>query len=486
MTKEKKILLNYILYIIVGIIICFIGITGVFADTTVDTSQFFTVTGRKWSAGSLEFSSDPSFNNDWLLNAYNVTGGIYTPPNSYDYIEFSYFEHNTSQFNPCNSSGKFTAEFNLLFTSATFNQYVSSVKWGNDSCSIQERNQDGTMKISCVASPSSNNYTDIFVYYNDIQGTATSSLYISRNIAITCGLNTDAIINNDNANTQNIINNNSQNTQDIIDNQNQNTQDMIDSQKVCSPTKKESTKRYSSAYYSNPDNNIFANAGNTSWGWGETNTIGSVNTMSGTVKIVWEKITSSTQYGSPQFRLYTNEITQTESTPLTDSGSTILENVNNSTIKIAFKAGIGNRYKWEIYSEECKNGNQVLDDSINNLNDTLNDDTVDDNNIASSFEDFNDFLDDNSTITQLLTLPITLYTAILNNVNGSCSPFNLGALYGENLILPCINVSQYLGSTLWNMIDIIISGFAIFAISKKMIKVFNNFSSLREGDVIDD
>lgn len=133
--------------------------------------------------------------------------------------------------------------------------------------------------------------------------------------------------------------------------------------------------------------------------------------------------------------------------------------------------------------------NDKLDETnqeLGDINDNLTNSDVDNDNVSSTFDDFNSFLGDNSTITQLITLPITLYTSILNNVSSTCRPFNLGSMYGEELILPCINIGGYLGSTLWGIIDLIISGFAIYAISKKLIKVFNTFSSMKEGDVIDD
>jgi hypothetical protein len=133
----------------------------------------------------------------------------------------------------------------------------------------------------------------------------------------------------------------------------------------------------------------------------------------------------------------------------------------------------------QIISEQQNTTNAVED-----LNDNLTDSDV--TGVEDSFEQFEGFLEDNSTITQLITLPITLYSSILNNVGGSCQPFNLGSLYGENLVLPCVNIGNYLGSTLWGMIDLIISGFAVYFIAKKLIKVFNNFSSMKDGDVIDD
>lgn len=133
----------------------------------------------------------------------------------------------------------------------------------------------------------------------------------------------------------------------------------------------------------------------------------------------------------------------------------------------------------QIISEQQNTTNAVED-----LNDNLTDSDV--TGVEDSFEQFEGFLEDNSTITQLITLPITLYSSVLNNVGGSCQPFNLGSLYGEDLVLPCVNIGNYLGSTLWGMIDLVISGFAVYFIAKKLIKVFNNFSSMKDGDVIDD
>ena len=130
------------------------------------------------------------------------------------------------------------------------------------------------------------------------------------------------------------------------------------------------------------------------------------------------------------------------------------------------------------------NQNQQTNEELSDINDNLTNSDV--TGVEDSFEQFEGFLEDNSTITQLITLPITLYSSILNNIGGSCQPFNLGSLYGENLVLPCVNIGNYLGSTLWGMIDLIISGFAVYFIAKKLIKVFNNFSSMKDGDVIDD
>lgn len=123
-----------------------------------------------------------------------------------------------------------------------------------------------------------------------------------------------------------------------------------------------------------------------------------------------------------------------------------------------------------------------VNSSINDVNNSITDDSVDDPD--SFISQITNMLATNGTITQLITLPITMFTSILNNINGTCSSFNVGNLLGTDLIFPCIDVSTYLGSTLWGVIDVICSGFFVLTIAKKMIKAFNNFSGMKEGDVI--
>lgn len=135
-------------------------------------------------------------------------------------------------------------------------------------------------------------------------------------------------------------------------------------------------------------------------------------------------------------------------------------------------------------TNETNNKLDETNQELGEVNDNITNDEV--GGVEGSFESFDSFISENSTITQLITMPITLYTSILNGLQSTCQPFVLGNLFGTNLTIPCINIGNYLGSTLWSMIDVIISGFAIFSISKKLIKIFNNFSTMKEGDVIDD
>lgn len=129
------------------------------------------------------------------------------------------------------------------------------------------------------------------------------------------------------------------------------------------------------------------------------------------------------------------------------------------------------------YKEELQNVNS----SIQETNDTLTDDTIDGSNTTGTLEDLSEDLPTNSVISDLLLLPVRLFQNILNSINGSCSTFNLGSLYGSNLTLPCINIETLIGSTLWSVIDILFCGAFILVIRKKFVDIFENLTELRNG-----
>lgn len=124
--------------------------------------------------------------------------------------------------------------------------------------------------------------------------------------------------------------------------------------------------------------------------------------------------------------------------------------------------------------------NQAVVNAINETNSTIKDSSVDNDKASSDIETMKGKVANNGTITQLLTLPITLYQAILNSVNGSCSSYSLGSLLGTNLTLPCINLQSYLGSTIWGIIDMVCSGLFILVFRKKMVDIFNHMTSLND------
>lgn len=123
--------------------------------------------------------------------------------------------------------------------------------------------------------------------------------------------------------------------------------------------------------------------------------------------------------------------------------------------------------KLDAIQQEQEQTNTILEDSSTD-------------NPNSDLTNMNNKIATNSSISQILTLPIQLYQNILNSVSGSCSSFSLGALYNHNLTLPCINLQNLLGSTLYGIIDILISGLFILSFRKKMVDIFNHLTSLND------
>lgn len=122
--------------------------------------------------------------------------------------------------------------------------------------------------------------------------------------------------------------------------------------------------------------------------------------------------------------------------------------------------------------------------AVNDVNDSINNDTVSTNTENSSTaESWASQSASDSVVSDMVLMPITLLNAFSSGFSGSCQAYNLGSLYGTDLTLPCINIQNYLGSTLWGIIDVLMSGFLIYGIGKKFVKVFNDFTNLKDSQV---
>ena len=124
----------------------------------------------------------------------------------------------------------------------------------------------------------------------------------------------------------------------------------------------------------------------------------------------------------------------------------------------------------------CKNGNQSISDSINNTNDYLQDDS--DPIISdSALNDVFGRVHFSDPLSYLLTLPTQLINKIVS-MSDTCSPIDLGTLYGVHLTLPCINLENYLGSDLWNILDVILSVGLLSVIFKNFYDTISNLLTL--------
>lgn len=91
----------------------------------------------------------------------------------------------------------------------------------------------------------------------------------------------------------------------------------------------------------------------------------------------------------------------------------------------------------------------------------------------------------NASISDIVLLPVKLLQASVNGLSSnSCSDITLGNLYGTDLTLSCISSSDmttWLGSTLYTIIDILLSFGVILGIRKLVLKIYNTIIFLKEG-----
>lgn len=129
------------------------------------------------------------------------------------------------------------------------------------------------------------------------------------------------------------------------------------------------------------------------------------------------------------------------------------------------------------------NNTGTIATNSSDINNKISDSSIDTNQTTTDTSNWSNMNASDNTITSLLTLPIQLLQAYTNGMSGTCSSFNLGNLFGTNITLPCINIGNLIGNSLWTTIDVLFSGFMIFAIAKKLIKIFNDFTNLRSNQV---
>lgn len=143
-----------------------------------------------------------------------------------------------------------------------------------------------------------------------------------------------------------------------------------------------------------------------------------------------------------------------------------------------------NFYSSSEVGQIIANQQQQTNNKLDEMNDNITSSDTDNDNVSNTLNSVT--LGDEGVITQLITLPINLFTNILNAINGQCKSFNLGNFFGTNLTLPCINIQNIVGSNLWSIIDILFSGFAIYYIGNKVKRIFEHITNLREGDILND
>lgn len=256
-----------------------------------------------------------------------------------------------------------------------------------------------------------------------------------------------------NTSSNNIINNQSQNTQDIIDNQNSNTEQQIESQKVCNIIDKNSI--VNDNVYLSPSNTLSSNVN-----FGVT---GYINIFSKEINVL------NARTGTASLCFYTKQKDLIGCYRNSSYGTGIYTPPANSYYMRASIEKGENIPRYEI----CSNGNQALNDSVNNLNDSLTSEESPDINLS-------DINISDTPISDLVTLPLTLLNSLYSGLSSTCSPWNLPLPYDHNVLLSCFTVSDYVGNTVSGYIDFAICLFMAYNIIRLFIAIFDDITTLSD------
>ena len=251
-------------------------------------------------------------------------------------------------------------------------------------------------------------------------------------------------ITNDNTNTTNIINNNNQNTQDIIE-----------SNQVC--TVYDLTQATIVGNFNNTGTIVFSA---TSWRSSDFIKISSND------KITTISVLSS----NPRYCFYNTNKSFISCGIPTSSNESITIPSNASYFRYSVSYG----YNMPTY-KLCRNGNQALADSQQEINNTLNnDDVTGATSTAESF--FDDFQSDSHGLSGIITAPLRLIQSLSSS---TCSPLSIPLPFvNTNATLPCMSgiYSTYFPTflTLYQLITTGLIGYWV------LIKLFGHVKGMQD------
>lgn len=160
----------------------------------------------------------------------------------------------------------------------------------------------------------------------------------------------------------------------------------------------------------------------------------------------------------------------------------IINNQNQNTQNIINNQ---NQNTQNIINNQNQNTEEITD-AIGDLSDTLTDDNLGD--VIHSGGGGGTYFDSigvgsEAPISNIVLLPINLLNAISTNLEGSCSSYTMPFdFFGGNntLTFQCWTLSDYLGSSITNVIDMMLCFFMIYEIAMLSIHFFEEWTSLTD------
>ena len=310
------------------------------------------------------------------------------------------------------------------------------------------------------------------------------------------------VIDNATNNTNNIINNNNSNTESIINNNNENTQQIIDQFNTCRDSYNlfDSENWYQTLHNINPNDMLKTTINgikyyqfrpNTIWnnpymkGQFKANTqytfsakarqFDNINNYSTGIVFVYTDGTTTSLFINKTLEEYDYNLTSEPNKTI--DYIRISYAINNYVLMRDLQLVEGSSSKpYEPYGEKiCNNKLDEQTNSINNLNDSLNNsDSSGATSEASEF--FSGFTTDTFGLTSIITAPLNLIGSITSS---TCTPLGLPLPYvNKTLELPCMSsiYSQYFGSffTLYQTITFGIIAYWVCVRIFNLVKDFKN------------
>lgn len=138
-------------------------------------------------------------------------------------------------------------------------------------------------------------------------------------------------------------------------------------------------------------------------------------------------------------------------------------------------------YKFKDSSSVIINNQNTINQSITDTNNTLKDDNVSGNNSSSTISSIGDTFDtENDFLLGLLTIPYNFFNSLINIFENNCTSLNLGSMFDEDLVFPCLSLSNLLGDVFTNVIDVIFCAVVMSAFLRRIVKYYQALLSLDE------
>lgn len=132
--------------------------------------------------------------------------------------------------------------------------------------------------------------------------------------------------------------------------------------------------------------------------------------------------------------------------------------------------------------EDINENQQETNEKLNEINGTLTDSDTSENT-GNDFFDTSSIVSSDGVVSSLLTLPIQMSSKLVDNLGGTCTPYRMNfGMLGKNYTLnfPCIDLENYFGSDLWDIIDLLFCGFMAYNIGMLFVSIYESITSLQD------